>query len=75
MKKIKIFPAPHMEIRVSVSDEMIKDYKNCVEITKHTGELKNCANCSWNDVRIANIRACYFGEMHVLQEETHEKEN
>lgn len=23
MKKIKFFPAPHMEIRVSVTDEMI----------------------------------------------------
>lgn len=75
MKKIKIFPAPHMEIRVSVSDEMIKDYRECVEITKQTGEAKSCDNCSWSNIKIANIRACYLGEMHVLQEETHEKEN
>lgn len=27
MKKIKIFPAPHIELRVLVSDKMVKDYR------------------------------------------------
>lgn len=75
MKKIKIFPAPHTEIRVMVSDEMIKDYKECAEITKVTGEGKDCTTCSWDCARIADIRACYFGEMHALLEEKNEKEN
>lgn len=31
MKKIKLFPAPHIEIRISVSDEMERDYLECRE--------------------------------------------
>lgn len=31
MKRIRVFPAPHIELRVFVSDEMVADYKNCAE--------------------------------------------
>lgn len=27
MKKIKFFPAPHVEVRVSVTDEMVADLR------------------------------------------------
>ena len=37
MKKIKLFPAPHMEVRVFVSDEMEKDF---VECRRKTGKGK-----------------------------------
>lgn len=29
MRKIKLFPAPHTELRLDVSDEMEKDYQEC----------------------------------------------
>lgn len=29
MKKIKFFPAPHVEVRVSVTDEMVADLIEC----------------------------------------------
>ena len=31
MRKIKLFPFPHVEIRISVSDEMERDYWKCRE--------------------------------------------
>ena len=52
MKKIKLFPAPHMEVRVFVSDEMEKDF---VECRRKTGKGKipripNCDKCSWEEL-------------------------
>lgn len=32
MKKIKFFPAPHMEVRVSVTDEMAADLRECRQL-------------------------------------------
>lgn len=29
MQKIKFFPAPHVEVRVSVTDEMVADLREC----------------------------------------------
>lgn len=31
MKKVRIFPAPHVEIKLHISDEMIKDIKKMPE--------------------------------------------
>lgn len=31
-KKIKVFPCPHVEIRISVTDQMVKDLKECDEM-------------------------------------------
>lgn len=30
-KTIKIFPAPHVEVRLHVSKEMVKDFKACCD--------------------------------------------
>lgn len=61
MKKIKLF-IPHAEIRIFVTDEMIKDFNECLEDVKHfmeTGkvregkeEIKFCGNCSWKDCKL-----------------------
>lgn len=49
MKKIKLF-RPHMELRIHVSDEMVKDYKECKELAKAPAEdEKDCETCSWHD--------------------------
>lgn len=42
-KTIKIFPAPHVEVRLHVSKEMVKDFKACCD-TGGLGQL--CTECS-----------------------------
>ena len=34
MKKIKLFPAPHIEIQIHVSEEMERDYAECKKMMK-----------------------------------------
>lgn len=50
MKKIKLFPAPHVEVRIHVSDEMEKDLQECRRMAETLGDGKDCAQCSWRDV-------------------------
>lgn len=51
MKKITLYPAPHLEVKVYVSDEMIADYKDCRKKAEvFGGEGKDCKNCSWDKV-------------------------
>ncbi len=38
MRKIKLFPFPHVEIRISVSDEMERDYWKCRESIRRAVE-------------------------------------
>ena len=47
MKKIKLFPAPHTELRIDVSDEMEKDYRECRRMAQSQGSGKDCNTCSW----------------------------
>ena len=51
MKKIKLFPAPHVEIRIHVSEEMERDYAECQKMMKR-GEDYDCDRCSWANVSI-----------------------
>lgn len=70
MKKIKLYPAPHLEIRVHVSDEMIADYRDCAKRSAdESGEGKDCATCSWDDVRFGDITMCELDEMQQLLED------
>lgn len=48
-KTIKIFPAPHVEVRIHPSEEMVEDFKACYD-TGGLGRL--CAGCSWFNVEI-----------------------
>lgn len=50
MKKIRVFPAPHVELVLHVSDQMLEDYRNCT--------FNNCVNCSWSDVWVGNTALC-----------------
>ena len=65
MKKIKLFPAPHVEIRIHVSEEMERDYWRCKAMRK-PGEEIPCAGCSWEDVCIGDMGVC---EMKGLEEQ------
>ena len=65
MKKIKFFPAPHVEIRVSVTDEMVADLRECRRMTEETNYegCKDCYDCSLRDVEIENTCLCEFNEV------------
>ena len=68
MKKIKIFPAPHVEIRVSVTDEMAADLRECKQMIEAYDRdkiegCKDCDDCSWRDVEIENTCLCEFNEV------------
>ena len=70
MRKIKLFPAPHLEIRISVSDEMVEDLRKCWEACKSfdwfddSEDLENaereisCDTCSWHETLIGDTCAC-----------------
>ena len=57
MREIKLFPFPHVEIRISVSDEMERDYWKCRESIRRAVEAGDdqktfkCEECSWKNVR------------------------
>lgn len=75
MKKIKLFPAPNMEIRVYVTDAMEEDLKEHVRLAKIPGGPgKDCAACSWNDVKVGGTCMCELPEVwrQVLGEESYE---
>lgn len=62
MKKIKIFPSPHVEVRVHVSEQMEKDMKKCRECARD-GVPFACKSCSWRDVGIENAPLCTLQEV------------
>lgn len=59
MKKIKLF-APHVELRIYVSDEMIKDFQECKKIAAESEfeEFKDCGTCSWDKACIGDTGMC-----------------
>lgn len=72
MKKVRIFPAPHMEIKLHISDEMIKDYRDCKAQAEKVGGYKDCDQCSWKEVEFENVCACQFEQLEKLLEEKNE---
>ena len=69
MRKIKLFPAPHVELRVSVSDEMVEDYREC-KLLGESGECKDCDTCSWREVEFLDTGMCELDTMKQLLEES-----
>ena len=63
MKKIKLFPARNVEIRVHVSDEMERDYADCQRILKHSREIKDCKECSWTGIDIYGTCVCILDDL------------
>lgn len=54
VKVIKIWPAPHVEVRLHVSKEMEEDYRKCCL----SGGMYSCEKCSWDNVQIEGKRVC-----------------
>lgn len=57
MKVIKIFPSPHVEMRVSVSEQMEADLKECYK-KSCAGESVECDTCSWIELDIFGTGLC-----------------
>lgn len=60
-KKISLFPAPHLELRIHVSEEMIADFWECKRKAEETDweSCKDCDTCSWNKVKLTeNFNTC-----------------
>lgn len=72
MRKVKIFPAPHVEVRIHVSDEMEKDLQECRRMAEMLGDGKDCNQCSWGDVNWMDTGFCDLVE---TQRERLEREN
>ncbi len=70
MKKVKLWPAPQVELGVSVTDQMMEDYKECARLARKTDfDGKDCDTCSWGKTEIGNTTMCQFKEMeHLLRE-------
>lgn len=71
MKRIKLFPAPHMEIRIHASDQMVEDYKKCARIAKESNgnHFKDCNTCSWKEINFNCMDMCQLGELEKLLSE------
>ncbi|GAA6277852.1 hypothetical protein [Enterocloster bolteae] len=63
MRKIKLFPAPHTELRLDVSDEMEKDYRECRRMAQSRNDGKDCNTCSWRPVEIEDTGVCEWPEV------------
>ena len=78
-RQIKLF-YPHAEVRIFVTSEMIKDYKECKEYAKQlhhidpiTGkekEIKQCKDFSWNNCEIfKDFTLCEIMDLEEKMEE------
>ena len=62
MRKIKLFPVPHVEVRINVSDEMEKDYAECQRKMRRGKVLRipNCDKCSWEKLNVIGTCGCLY---------------
>lgn len=64
MRKIKLYPAPHLEVRIHVTEEMIADLKECRRMAEESDfeNTKDCEACSWHEVKLTE----YFNACEIL---------
>ena len=68
MRKIKIFPCPNVEVKIHLTDEMIKDWISCGETCSNydeNGEVQfaDCNKCSWNNKEFGGLGLCIYDEV------------
>lgn len=68
MKRIKLFPAPHLELRVHVSEKMEKDLKECKATMEECDAEKECVSCSWKGVEFGCVTMCEVISLKMLEE-------
>lgn len=57
-KRITIYPTPHVELRISASDTMLRDFKKCEHDLISETCSRECTGCSWQNVRICGVKLC-----------------
>lgn len=63
-KTIRLFPAPHLEIRIRVTDQMITDLREHKRLELVLCEKwADCNTCSWRDVKFGNVKMCEIREV------------
>lgn len=63
-KAIKLLPAPRLEIRIYVSDQMIADLKECKRLAQVPGGPEaDCDKCSWDGIGIDDMDMCELPEV------------
>lgn len=70
-RTIKIDTHPNINLTVNVTDQMVKDYRECYRIAMSPDfeDFKNCDSCSWEGIRItSSCNACELDEMKELLE-------
>ncbi len=73
MIKIKMWPCPHVEVRVHVSEEMVKDIKKCRKMINETRDGADCNVCSWKDVEVGDMILCGEDMLKAIEAKLEEK--
>ena len=70
-KIIKIKAHLNINLTVNVTDQMVKDYKECYKMATSSDyeDFKNCDSCSWWKMKLDCIGMCTLDEMKVLLEQ------
>lgn len=56
-KKIRVELAPCAELKLNVTDEMIRDYKECGRKVERESS-RDCDECSWEGIQIGHTGLC-----------------
>lgn len=58
MKLIVFSPCANVRMVISVSEQMQKEYLDCIEDAKKLGDGKDCESCSWNNLEVFGTGIC-----------------
>ncbi len=58
VKRFTVYPAPHVELRIFASDEMLEDYKACHKTSSECANINRCQKCSWGEVTVGGVKLC-----------------
>lgn len=61
-KKVRIpTESENLEMYVRITEEMVRDYRECKERAFTVDGEKECKTCSWNKVRFEDTGMCELG--------------
>lgn len=66
MRRIQKTLVPGLELEIRVSDELVREYRECAADT-------DCKSCGWNNARIGRQCACSLPELSELLEDPPEE--
>lgn len=54
MKELCIQVCPRARLMIEVTEEMERDFFECLDMAEHREKFKDCAGCSWNDLDVTS---------------------